>query len=326
MFHTTGLFQPPFRPQPAGRVLRFGRVLEASVLQQYQDVFERMSGIRHYGAVDLQRSYGLLSTRARNYLGRLELKVTPEEIDRYKRSGKLGTVEESADMLFELYTLKAVAGKLIDSNQVAHWVSSVKEAQASKLPFFQFVTRLAEELPEAKVRAFQNSVGLPADRSRLLLALIGTKFTLFQAKTPGFDMLTYTRPRMFLEAKELVEAMPVSWLKKAELLLSSWMFSRMPSAKSSWFRNLTVRHVTDTLKLPVQYGDLMHYAFVKQLGRQELDYDRPDMEYTERKRTVKPFEVIYESAMLKDAEERLEANNTDHASNFRNTRNFGNNY
>lgn len=299
MFHTTGSFQSPtFRP--IGMPL-FGRRLKAEDLKAYENILTGFDELDHYGKLDTVAGYNRLSRRAQEYIAKLQLQIKPADLARFKEQGLYGFVEESSDMFFEMYTLQAIQKGLVNQGQIDQWQALYKECRQNKTPFFIFMREIRRSLTDDQVARFQKLTGLSESRSRTMLGLVGCKFALFQARDPQFDKMKYTRPRLWMEALELQKLMPAFSPERLKIMAQALLYTLLPDLPQDLFRQMSMKTVTQAVKAPVEYGDMMKYVFLKQMGRQELDYYHPEMTYNQRKCTVKPFEILLESVAIKNA-------------------------
>jgi hypothetical protein len=302
--------------------------------------------------------------RAQNQIHHLWEKVKGEDVKLFCDTGKLGLVEESSDMFFEMYTLKAIYSSLITPHQVKKWSATLPQAPAYGKPiteadFPDLINGKAFEKARKAIKAeiketaekkhplayghFRKMVnqgwvdpqGGASDRALDLLALVGMKCALMTRKDPGYKLWGDNIKLLCGEAEELREEMhgdspmdsPAKWLIAGLAKLYS-----LPLMPAVLFQKIIVHIVgkelnytpEDTqnpkLKFDIDYKDLMETVYSKQIGRQELDYSRPDIDASliahsdirvnkdamkwgnaKRKCILKPYELWQESAVLKNA-------------------------
>ncbi len=329
--------------------------------------------------------------RAKAQVEHLSKTVTGDDLNRFHEAGKLGLVEESSDMFFEMYTLKALYSGLISKAQVKKWAAALptaikdgKEATeqnrnillGGKVPteaerkalldgstFRDQLKAIREDIKtratekkswpvgHMRSRAFNHfrkavnrdwadaSQQAQQDRALDLLALIGMKFALMTRKDPNYRIFGHNIKLLWDEAEEFREEMhgdsasdsPTKWLIASMAGLYSLPF--MPYRPFQWLitklagqeLNYVDKHEgkgssEKPPRFDIDYKDLMETVFSKQIGRQELDFSRPDIDArlqmrpdirlnqdamkngnAKRKCILKPYELWQESAVLKNA-------------------------
>ena len=288
------------------------------------DILDIMPELGKYGAADLEASFQAISRRNAKYYDRLLLSFLPPEQRKgrpgrlsmatrkaafaecmtlaaeYGKRGRMGILEESADMLFEQYSVVALRKKFITHDQVHAWAERLNELRDDGQPFFTMLHEISSELDPAKVRQFSEMTGIPEKRAQEMLGLMGIKFAQFQARDAAFDPLSDSRPRVVSEAKELVENLPRG-LGRYKILAQSILHANLPGLPPQALRKAALNLVNKRLGPSVDYDMLMQYVFIKQLGRQELDFENPELTYNQRKAILKLLETLLETHLLKDA-------------------------
>lgn len=329
---------------------------------------------------DLYTNYlfKLTFDRAQRQISKLLHQVSAEDLSQFHQMGKLGLVEESSDMFFEMYTLKALYNGLITKDQVKAWADKVpvapEDGQEVSLPDLlngtRFQAHLQQIRKDIKERAekehpwrfkhFCNSVdagwGQPQadsqkDRAMDLLALIGMKFALMTRKNPNYRLWGDNINLLWDEAKEFREEMhgdsPSDSPTKLLVAFMATLYS-LPLMPYKPFQFVITKLAARELnhqpdgsgllkaqsgapqsqqfpRFDVGYKDLMETVFSKQIGRQELDFSRPDIDgrlemrpdirlnkdamkngNAKRKCILKPYELWQESAVLKNAQKASE--------------------
>jgi hypothetical protein len=302
--------------------------------------------------------------RAQKQIHHLWEKVTGEDLQKFHDAQKLGLVEESSDMFFEMYTLKALYSGLITGSQVKKWSAILPQAPAdgkriTEADFPDLINGKAFEKARQAIKteiketaekkhpwAYQhfrkmvnqgwaNPQAGNSDRALDLLALVGMKCALMTKKDPGYKLWGDNIQLLCGEAEELREEMhgespmdrPAKWLIAGMAKLYS-----LPLMPAALFQKIIVHIVgkelnfapkgtpKPALKFDIDYKDLMETVYSKQIGRQELDYSRPDIDASlighsgirvnkdamkwgnaKRKCILKPYELWQESAVLKNA-------------------------
>ncbi len=309
-------------------------LLNSHELKQYEPVIRTCPSIREAKRVDLVQAYQSLPSQVQQLLARLKHEVTPQRIAAYCDAGRLGALEEGADLLYEIYALKALESKIVRPGQMQRWLQDLRQARQTGQTFAQYLAHIEEGLCARRVGEFQGLTGLKnPEKSRQLLALIAFKLVLFQYQDPKFDGKSYTSGRIPLEMEELAEHMPRAPIENLEkiLLAGRMLHARarqsgeraletLPSDRLHRLQRTVIDQVSRQVGLPVTHEDLMQYILAKQAGRQERDYELPDdvsgygktqtEKNAERRCLVKgpnkPFEVLYEAKALREAEKRLE--------------------
>jgi hypothetical protein len=305
--------------------------------------------------------------RAQKQIHHLWEKVTGEDLQKFHDAQKLGLVEESSDMFFEMYTLKALYSGLITKSQVKKWSATLPQApgdgkRITEADFPDLINGKAFEKARQAIKAeiketaekkhpwayehfrkmvnqgWVNPQAGHSDRALDLLALVGMKCALMTRKDPGYKLWGDNIQLLCAEAEELREEMhgespmdsPIKWLIAGMAKLYS-----LPLMPAGLFQKIIVHIVgqelnytpktpkgtqAPPLKFDIDYKDLMETVYSKQIGRQELDYSRPDIDASlrghsgirvnkdamkwgnaKRKCILKPYELWQESAVLKNA-------------------------
>lgn len=366
MFHTL----PPSQTRPAHQrsQVAFGNVRFGKTAQSKNDQFVNMEAALKQAMPkyqytiqdDLYANYQVKLTfdRARmqvNHLWHPETGVSGSQLKEFSKTDKLGLVEESSDMFFEMFTLEALNKKLITKEQVERWtqelIPTVPEGVGSEYEEkrddlldgtrfrekFQKIRKdIKDDAKKSRLDSFRNMVnkGWAEDEYRPdpaldVLALIGMKFALMSRKDPNYskDLWAENSHLLYGEGEELREEMggqgkndnPKKWLITALSHLYTHPGFHLPSAL---FRKPILGIVQNELgkEFKIDYKDLMETVFSKQIGRQELDFSRPDIDHklkgdsmirlnaqsmklgnAKRKCVLKPYELWQESAVLKNA-------------------------
>lgn len=387
MFHTLPPTQTrplPSRPQVASPHVRFGKTENAKKDKNFAAMeaalIEAMPKYQYTIGEDLfsNSQEKLTFTRATdqiNWLKNPETGVTGEKLQKFSETDKLGLVEESSDMFFEMFTMKAIAGGLITKAQVDKWTNDLipvapedppadyKITKASQVPikggkdhlsgaelldgtaFNTARLKIRQDIEQAhrkkdgsypwQFNRFRNMVNKgwsdPAkgeqDRALDMLTLIGMKFALMSRKDPNYSSHLFWQNYQLLygEGEELREEMkgdskngsPAKWLISGLSMLYT-----TPWWPGDLFRKPILSIVQRELgkDFKIDYKDLMETVYSKQIGRQELDFSRPDIDHrlkhdpsirvskdamkkgnAKRKCVLKPYELWQESAVLKNA-------------------------
>jgi hypothetical protein len=287
--------------------------------------------------------------------------VAKQDLENFSKTEKLGLVEESSDMFFEMFTLEALNKNLITKEQVEQWtkelIPTVPEGVGSE---YEVTKKNAPDLIdgsrfEKALQTIRDDIGKTADKNHSgslerfrnmvnkgwaekqyredpaldILALIGMKFALMSRKDSNYskDLWAENSHLLYGEGEELREEMkgqgkndnPKKWLITALSHLYTHPGLHLPNFL---FRKPILSIVQGELgdKFKIDYKDLMETVFSKQIGRQELDFSRPDIDHklkgdslirlnaqsmklgnAKRKCVLKPYELWQESAVLKNA-------------------------
>lgn len=245
--------------------------------------------------------------------------VAKQDLQKFSATEKLGLVEESSDMFFEMYTLDALNKKLITPEMVEKWTkeeikrvppgsgSDYEENRSELLSGSAFRKSLAtirqDIIKNAKDTNKEGSLGrfrkmvnkdwaekqYRDDPAMDILALIGMKFALMSRKDPNYskDLWAENSKLLWGEGEELREEMkgdgkndnPKKWLINA--LSHVYTHPALLPLPGFIFREPILRIVQGELgdQFNVDYKDLMETVFSKQIARQELDYSRPDIDH-----------------------------------------------
>lgn len=384
MFHTLPPTQTrplPSRPQVASPNVRFGKTENAKKSKDFAAMeaalIEAMPKYQYTIGEDLfKNSQEKLTfnraTKQINWLKDPKTGVTGGELQKFSKTDKLGLVEESSDMFFEMFTMKAIAGGLITKAQVDKWTNDLipmapedppanyKITEDSQVPikggkeylsgaklldgtaFNTARNKIREDIKEAaeknhkgRYERFRNMVNKgwsdpkngEKDRALDILSLIGMKFALMSRKDSNYSSHLFWQNYQLLygEGEELREEMqgdskngsPSKWLISGLSMLYT-----TPWWPGDLFRKPILSIVQRELgkDFKIDYKDLMETVYSKQIGRQELDFSRPDIDHrlkhdpsirvskdamkkgnAKRKCVLKPYELWQESAVLKNA-------------------------
>lgn len=271
-------------------------------VRDYQEAFSALERLgTQSGKPTLEEAYGKLSNRYQRLIQQWLHEVSPQEVSRFSKTKKYGYLEESADVLFEFYTLQAIRRGLVRPESIENWASDFVPGKRGQKKFFTIFKELKNAIPPEDVQAFQALTGQSSDRARDMLALIWVKFALFRSQDENFNHMQQTRKRVMGEARELTEQLSKFSPARMQLMAKTWLAGRKAGYPQEYFRHSVMKFVQKRLGGNVQYDSLMQYVFIKQLGRQELDYEKPFFSYGERKKVLKPFELLHETILLKQA-------------------------
>lgn len=305
--------------------------LGANLRQVHADILDLFPGLRttlgKYGGSDnLEAGFAAMSPRAQRYIDKMLASFLPEgtpgvhpkrklspslhqkafklflqEANAYEESQSLGLMEEASDMLFELYTLQALRNKLITPNLIAFWVEDVQRRQVAGEPFHDTLRAIYASLPEDSVKRFSKLSDIPEERAKPLLGLIVFKFAMYKSRHPGLDFEADTLPRMEAEARELIAHFPPDLPERQTVLGLAFDYRDNPDQSTEKMRDDLLDVVNKRLKGRISYDEMVKYIFIKQLGRQELDYDNPGLTYNMRKSMIKPYELLLETYILRES-------------------------
>ncbi|HEY9745349.1 MAG TPA: hypothetical protein V6C99_03940 [Oculatellaceae cyanobacterium] len=309
--------KPPHRQK-----VRFGfsepKGLTPQQLQTYQDTisksFPELS--KKYGRnIDMKDGYSRLFYEMRKRVDQTVKVVSPQDIVRYKERGLFGTVEESADAMFELWALRAVQKGWITPEKTQHWADVLTEYRQKKLPYESYFERIQSELSESDVENFQEMTGLPSTQAKQMLALISGKFGQFQVDYPNFDMKEHLAPLLQDEINELFENKQGFSLSKTVLSAVGWAYSRISLLPVRVFDKLMLGYVNYETQMPLEFHDITPLTWYKTVNRQHMQYmhyydpNKPPSfqdAYNLRKAQYKPFELLLEAGILKGAERKAQ--------------------
>lgn len=385
MFHTLPPTQTrplPSRPQVASPHVRFGKTVNArdnnfalmeSALKHTMPKYQYTIGEDLYSNYTDKLTFNRANKQI-NSLWKPDTGVTGGELQKFSETEKLGLVEESSDMFFEMFTMKAIAGGLITKEQVDKWTDELipvapedppadyKITEDSQVPikggkeylsgaklldgtaFNEARDTIRREIKEAaeknhkgRYERFRKMVNKDwcetsndpekPDRALDMLTLIGMKFALMSRKDSNYSSHLFGQNYQLLygEGEELREEMkgdskngnPSKWLISGLSMLYT-----TPWWPGDLFRKPILSIVQRELgkDFKIDYKDLMETVYSKQIGRQELDFSRPDIDHrlkhdpsirvskdamkkgnAKRKCVLKPYELWQESAVLKNA-------------------------
>ena len=279
-----------------------------------------------------------LSDRARQQVDHLKEVISADKLGEYRKKEKLGLVEESSDMFFELYTMRALHKGLITPEQVKKWEKQLpiqnpdEKGKPSGEAFRKFRAQIRQDIVKSAkpsdLKAFQKMDGWNDEKAIDLLALIGLKCALMTKKNPNYNIFTDNRSLLNGEADELNEKIRDSAIhEKLWIKTLAEAYTYLDFLPASFFKS-QVTHITEKNlkhnngKFPINYNDLMETVYSKQIGRQELDFSHPEIDERlqhdpqyrlnegrmkagnkDRKCILKPYELWQEAAILRNAEQ-----------------------
>lgn len=285
-------------------LLRADRLHFGQSLALYKSVFEGHDEFTRYGTFDPKHSETLYSDRERAYFDeKVTEMVSPDELQAYLNANKLGVVEEAGDVLFEYTMLNALKKEIITEEVIDKVLKALVEpalnGSITRPEFTTMLDQVLEHIPENNQTKFLSMIGdFNPKKAKHLLALGVFKFATFRYYDPSYEYTSGTKEYLFSEVQELQEHLEnrrVSGKRLPRFIrfadkhnLSIKVVSLYPKllVDNYFKKNFTVR-------------DMMKYAFIKQLGRQEFNYLHPEMSYNERKSHYKFKEAILEAGFLK---------------------------
>lgn len=302
--------------------------LSATDLKICQATTERAHPeLRKYGDVNVEQGYQALSQSEARLASRYIRHVSEAEYLSYASQGMLGPLEEVADLLYEMYAVHAIEQQIIDPRRVDRLVREIRQPEDRRMPFSALLAEAGREFSRAQVSQFQDMTQIRNTvRARDILALLEIKFALHQEMNPRFDMWADSRRNALDEVGEVAEHLaPDSPGHKVLERLTRYY--RDEHQREQQTPGGSVRHadVMSHLSLSRQSLEallqqrlgpgldyeqhIMQYAFLKQLGRQQLDYENPQIREIRDaslkrkaiKRIHKFFELRFEASLLKDA-------------------------
>ncbi len=299
--------QQPTRTVRGSAPLRFGK-LDASQLRPYQAVIQDMPDLKKYKELSLLRSYDKLPEAQQERFEAICNDMPPQEVEAMKK--KLGILEESSDMMFELFSWQALNKKLITKPAAQklsdeHMPANTQAARDQK-PFEQYISQIAR-LNQAltnktKLNAFTKTMPLTPEKAKQLYMLMLAKYTLFLKRDPGLNIKKASKPLLKGEADELEELFPRFSLRRLEIKGLAIAYTYIPQLPAKLFCSLMQGLVSSILQTPVKSTDLLGLVSEKQALRQEFDYANPQYKSNEERKTVlKGWEVLNEASCLKKA-------------------------
>lgn len=283
---------------PTADSLKFGLSLGL-----YHGVFEGKDEFTRYGDYNPAFSESLYSDRERFYYDtKVTEMVPPEETQKYLEAHKLGIIEEAGDILFEYSVLTALKKDIITEELIDHVMETLVKPSCEGKKTFEFVPLLDEiltHIPDNKQNQFLDIIGnFNPQKAKHLLALGVFKFAVFKAKNPAYNPLEDTRHYLYSEVEELQEHLEKNRLSGKHLspFIRYADKHQLPLKMVALYPKLLVDNY---FKKHFTARELLKYAFIKQMGRQEFNYLHPEMSYNERKSHYKFKEAILEASFLK---------------------------
>lgn len=272
----------------------------------HQDVFASIPPLNKYTPIDWEQVKSLYTPERQAKVQTWEEAISPQTLQSFFASGKMGVMEECADILFEYYTLQALQRHILDKQLVVTLHDDIlvpvlsQSGRDTEVRFEDVLQQIDNRLGEARHRRFQKVTGLDAQAAHTLLSLAAFKFAIFHGRKPHQDMEGLTKAFVKSEADEFRDEIPSNVARRRQRLLPAYtqLFIRYPQLPSRLFRWLPQSILKQQLGQPVPLGCLLGYVLEKQWRRQEFDYYHPDMRYAHRKHVGKPSEALLEAYTL----------------------------
>ncbi len=265
--------------------------------------------------IDLHALFEAFPLETQKRLSYLEQTVRPKSITALQKSGKLGLLEECADLIFEFYKHRGIQSGLIRQKLLGEARAALNELRAlhaigtdakkQKIPhnvFQEALKRVGQLIPKGTYQRFVDHIALQrGDRERLdsLIPLLILNTSWCQ-QTPEYQNVGKRLQ------DELAELKPYFSPTK-RLLLSIYVsvFETCDWLPTAWFAWLPKKLTADALGLgPIKMEDLYRIQDNKQRGRQELEFYHPGLRATQAKPQLKPFEALFEVSILQDIQAR----------------------
>lgn len=303
---TTHPFQktPPadtFSRSSASAALRF-----SGPLSHVSDTLTHLKMLPLCDPLDMDASYHHLSTRQQGEVDRWMGSISLEDIQRYQSQNRYGLLEECSDILYEYYILKAIQKNLLNQDNLTLQSQWVKQAIQSGMPFEEAFHKLQESISPDKVKAYQSLTHLDDPQAAAdLMTLTSFKFMLGMIRGKTKNIRRETQLHIIKEGAELAERIPGLHPYKALMRLQTTVVSAFPNINLPGFPAIPQRLVRESLAPHgPQHQDYLRFLHTKHRNRNELDYNSPGLGYIDRKKLLKPFEVLMETVFLKELEAR----------------------
>lgn len=256
--------------------------------------------------LDMDASYHHLSTRQQGEVDRWMGSISLEDIQRYQSQNRYGLLEECSDILYEYYILKAIQKNLLNQDNLTLQSQWVKQAIQSGMPFEEAFHKLQESISPDKVKAYQSLTHLDDPQAAAdLMTLTSFKFMLGMIRGKTKNIRRETQLHIIKEGAELAERIPGLHPYKALMRLQTTVVSAFPNINLPGFPAIPQRLVRESLAPHgPQHQDYLRFLHTKHRNRNELDYNSPGLGYIDRKKLLKPFEVLMETVFLKELEAR----------------------
>lgn len=257
---------------------------------------------KFFPETDLVVSYLKLSDRLQKEVEGWSKQVTAEDVQSFEKKHQIGLLEECADMLYEFQILQSIRRGIVHKDDLEVMADLVKGYLDNQKTFNATLEALRKLVKPKQIKAFQKMMGFEnPELARNMLALTFCKFAMCKIRGNMVDAYAETRPRLMKETLELIERMPGRYIANRALRLHASLFTALPQLPASWFRWLPQRIVQSRMGSSAPaYEDYMGFLYQKHLSRNELDYNNcPGLNYEERKKILKPFELLLEFSFLK---------------------------
>ncbi|MBY0450198.1 MAG: hypothetical protein K2X01_06200 [Cyanobacteria bacterium] len=317
----TALKTPRVSASPAGACQDYASITfgSQSPWLPLSKALKRHPGLQAYQTedkpIDLQAllaGFPLETQKRLSYLGKT---VRPQSIQTFQKSGKLGMLEECADLIFEFYKHRGLQSGLIRQKLLGEARAALSElrtlhgigtsAQKPHIPYTVFqeaLKRVGQLIPKGTYQRFVDEIALQrGDRERLdsliPLLILNTSWCL---QTPEYQNVGKRLQ------DELAELKPYLTPAK-KLLLSIYVsvFEACDWLPTAWFAWLPKKLTAQALGLgPIKMEDLYRIQDNKQRGRQELEFYHPGLKSTQAKPQLKPFEALFEVSILQELQAR----------------------
>jgi hypothetical protein len=293
------LDRPPLRPSLGlYKPVSFGQGFNPSPFTPVvRDLFQRRNAV---AVTDLKQLFDRLPESVRPRIQGYFKNLSQEDIYRYSDSGKLGVVEESADLLFELLKLKALRQGLITEERLSRLATTMAQSVRAGKPFGDMLAAIRQAFTPTAWDDFQKLAGVSPRHADLLPVLLTN--ALWCSKNSQYVDIA---ANVQAETREYLKEIPGNPFAKAFLTGYVALLKAFPHLSIGPLESVLLSLTRRALALPrLQRGDLLEYVLQKQMARQEVNYLHPEYDRQQAKELLKPFEVVLESAILKDIETR----------------------
>ncbi len=286
-------------------------------IRQFQEELKNYADLKEYFPLQMTDSYNLMPRRAKKATDELFKHVKREEITALEKNKVFGVVEEASDTFFELMTLKVLnlnnklgAVPVVSDQMVDKAVTLLREKHQDRQDFPSLIDSIKKGISPSQLEAFHQLTQWQDEKNKSdnFLALIICKFALMRKRSIDkgavYNLDKENRELLKGEAKELIEKLPgyKHFFKRLKVQTLALAYTYFPNLPTQFFMKQMLGIVQNRIHAPnTTINDLMSCVYIKQLSRQEFDYNHPQFDKNkDRKAHLKSYEMISEGLSLKN--------------------------
>lgn len=284
-----------------------GDRVQFGTIQRFNAACDKATSLSKYRPVALEKAYEVMPLMQRRQIDYWNSNITPKDIESMESRQLIGVLEECSDHYFEAQLLRAMDMGILTQERVDALVIPVKGMMERGEPFKQVLAFVCAQYSDADRQAYQGMLGTDnALLARVMLDLSTLKFVLTSIEMgKPVDIRGETTGRQADELEEFIERVPPSALGVVGKSILAFV------GRQSREGQPLPLEVPEGLMLTTLNGgnisgrdEMLAYLLSKHLNRCGFEYlSYPKYKSKDRKGLLKPFEVMMEVSLLKDARE-----------------------